>query len=102
MGTRTDLDAMLKELLGSSVHVYYQPPENLKIHYPCLIYMREPERVWHANNKPYFLKDKYSMKYIDKNPESPNPKKLTMLPLCSHDRHYVQDNLHHDAYTIYY
>lgn len=102
MGMRVNLDAKLRELLGPSVNVYFQPPENLKLRYPCLIYTREPERLWHADNIPYSIREKYSMRYIDKDPESPNPLKLTMLPLCSHDRHYVQDNLHHDAYTIYY
>ena len=40
--------------------------------------------------------------YITKDPDDPVVMELTMLPKCRHTNHYAKDNLHHDAYTIFY
>jgi hypothetical protein len=34
-------------------------------------------------------------------PDSDIPRKISLLPQCRHDRHYVSDNLYHDAFTKY-
>lgn len=39
MGTRLELQSKLVELLGSK-HVYYQPPESVKIEYPAIVYSK--------------------------------------------------------------
>ena len=40
MSKRIDLGNKLKEILGSS-NVYFQPPDNLKMVYPCIRYRLE-------------------------------------------------------------
>ena len=37
MGTRLELQNKLEELLGSR-HVYFQPPESVKMEYPAIKY----------------------------------------------------------------
>ncbi len=44
----------------------------------------------------------YQVIVIDKNPDSDYVKKVSLLPMCSFDRHYVADNLNHDAFTLYF
>ena len=38
MRTRLDLDDTLREIMGDKGSVYFQPPENLKMKYPCIRY----------------------------------------------------------------
>ena len=83
-------------------HVYFQPPENLKITYPCIIYERSSGRTNFADNKPYRFGKLYSITVIDSNPDSPIPDKISELPCCTFDRHYVADNLNHDVFEIYF
>ena len=99
MKSRDDLHKLLKTYCPN---VYYQPPESTKIKYPCIIYSRDNLAVQRADNKPYTLECAYSMRYISKEPDDPVIFELVLLPFCKHSRHYVADNLHHDAFTIYY
>jgi len=40
MAPRLELQEVLESLLGSR-NVYFQPPLNLKMNYPCIIYKRD-------------------------------------------------------------
>lgn len=83
-------------------HVYFDPPMSLKIKYPAIIYSRLKISKVYANDKVYNLRRAYNVVIVDKNPDNDYVKKLLELPYSEHDRHYVSDNLHHDAFTIYY
>ena len=54
MGQRLDLQTELEELLGSR-NVYFQPPESLRMNYPCIRYTRSSGETTFADNKPYTL-----------------------------------------------
>lgn len=99
--TRLKLQKMLEDLLGSR-NVYFQPPESVKIKYPCIVYSRDYLSTKHADNIPYNNKCRYQMTLIDKNPDSKYLDKLNSLPMCSFERHFTADNLNHDVYNIYY
>ena len=101
MGLRSNLHAELCAVL-SSPHVYFQPPESIKMVYPCVVYERSGINTRFADDKPYAHKKKYTVTIIDKNPDSQIPDRMAALPLCSFDRHFVADNLHHDVFTLYY
>lgn len=101
MGSRSDLQTFLEELLGSD-KVYFQPPESTKIGYPCIIYARDAMPVKFANNNPYHHVVGYKITVIDKDPDSDIPDKIAMLPTCMFDRHYTSGNLNHDVFTLYY
>ena len=98
---RETLQTLLEQLLGSR-NVYYQPPENLKMNYPCIRYMREDIVSEHADNINYRNTNRYALTVIDKLPDNPVIEKLMALPMCSYDVHYVSDNLHHDVLILYY
>lgn len=101
MDRRSDLGALLRKTLGSS-NVYFQPPETVKLKYPCIIYTLSGERVRHAEGILYFHRDRYTVNVIDKNPDSEIPDKIRALPYCTFDRFYTADNLNHFVYTIFY
>ncbi|MCD8155150.1 MAG: hypothetical protein LUF78_10810 [Clostridiales bacterium] len=101
MGTRLELHAVLVEVLGSD-HVYFQPPETLKIEYPCIIYNRTSEMNRFANDSMYYYRKRYEITVIDKDPDTEIPDKVAALPFCIHDRNYTADNLNHYIYKLYY
>lgn len=101
MSKRIELQKILEDCLGSR-NVYFQPPESLKMQYPCIRYERNPALTRYANNHPYTISDGYELILIDKNPDSETYYKLLELPLCRHERHYIVDNLNHDVFYIYY
>ena len=99
MGTRLQLQTMLETLIGN---VYYQPPETVKISYPCIIYTWDKVKTRFASDTPYSWHLGYKVTIIDKNPDSDIPEKVAMLSKCIFDRHYTADNLHHFVFNIYY
>ena len=101
MGTREELDVILCETLGSQ-NVYFQPPENLKVKYPCIIYSLNGFYEKYANNKTYHRKREYNLLYITYDPDDQMIETLADLPLCDLGKPYTADNLHHYPYTIYY
>lgn len=98
---RYELNSLLKEILGSDF-VYYQPPENLKLHFPCIIYELSSKDVRYANDAKYRKMRRYTVTVIDKNPDSDIPLRVEELPLCSFDRMFATDNIYHSVYTLYY
>lgn len=101
MGTRLELQTLLEDILGSR-NVYFQPPETLKISYPCIIYTRDYAVTNFADNNPYTHTKRYSVTVIDKNPDSLIPDKIAALPLSTFVRHFTADNLNHDIYNVYF
>lgn len=82
--------------------VYFQPPENVKLQYPCIIFERNKGKRFDGNDKLYNYRNSYSVLVIDKEPDSSIPDEVQKLQYCSFDRFYVSDNLNHWTYTIYY
>ena len=101
MGTRIELQMLLENLLGSK-NVYYQPPENLKINYPAIIYSKNSINKTNADDVGYRFATRYDLTVVDRRPDNPVILKLLELSYCSYDRHYPSDNLHHDSLTIYF
>lgn len=101
MASRLELQAKLEELLGLK-HVYYQPPESLRLEYPAIVYSKSKIETRKANNSTYSKFTRYDITVIDKRPDNPVIDKLMELPYCSYDRPYKADNLNHDVLSIYY
>lgn len=98
---RLELHKKLIELLGNN-NVYYRPPENLKMQYPCIRYKKDNILINHANNHPYRKTDRYQITVIDKKPDNEVIDKLLELPMSSFDTHYESDNLNHDVIILFY
>lgn len=99
---RAELDDKLQEILGSG-HVYFDPPESVKLSYPCIVYERSAGDTDFANNTPYRFQMRYSLTVISRDADNPILSKLSMsLPSIVFDRHFVTDGLHHDVFSLYY
>lgn len=98
---RLKLQALLEEVLGSK-NVYFEPPPNFKMRYPCIRYQRSRYDAQYADNHPYKLSSRYELTFIHKDPDNETVYRIAQLPMCSHDRPYTANNLSHDVFTLYF
>lgn len=99
---RYSFQESLEESLGST-NVYFQPPENVKLTYPAIIYNKRTGDYRHADNRSYTRFQGYDVMVISKNPDFVDTLDIPdRFPMCRFDRHYVSDNLNHDVFVIYY
>lgn len=101
MAPRLDLHNILVGILGSSA-VYFQPPANVNMAYPCIVYNLEGMETKFADDKPYSVKRRYQVTVIDADPDSDILAKVAALPMCSYERFFTADNLNHDVYNLYF
>ena len=101
MDRRLKLQTLLESIKGVS-KAYFQPPETVKMSYPCIVYSLDADKGLHANNKLYFLRKRYMLTVIDKNPDSVIPDAVRGLSYCDFERSYKKDNLNHWVFTIYF
>jgi hypothetical protein len=99
MGLRLDLQKLLESI---TANVYFQPPTNIHLVYPCIIYKRDFADTKFADNKPYAHKRRYMVTVIDQNPDSEIPIKIAALPMSVFNRFYTVDNLNHDVFNVYF
>lgn len=100
MDRRAELGKIFREILGNG-NVYFQPPSNTQMRYPAIRYERSEMAIKHADNSNYNRRIRYTVTVIDSDPDSEIVNRVSMLPYCYFDRHYVQDNLNHDVFEIY-
>lgn len=101
MGQRLDLQAKLVDLLGSP-NVYFQPPSNVQMQYPCIVYARDFILSDWADNYAYMTDVRYLVTHIDRDPDSDVPMKIATLPKCVYDRFYVADKLNHNVFKLFF
>lgn len=101
MVPRLKLSQLLKTTLGSD-NVYFQPPQNIRMTYPAIVYALTDMDVIHANNDPYNIEKGYLVTLIGSDPDSEVINKLARLRKCEFNRQFVADGLYHTVYTIYY
>lgn len=93
----------LHELLESFVdNVYFQPPTNITLEYPCIIYKRDYAETEFADNNPYSHTIRYMVTVIDRDPDSDIPSKVASMPMTLFNRFYTVDNLNHDVYRVFF
>lgn len=101
MGSHQTLRNKLMDILGNS-NVYYNPPENYKIKYPCIVfYMDDVQRIG-ADNIGYAMFHRYLLTYISYDPNETVVDALLELPSSSFVRSYKADNLDHSVINIYW
>lgn len=101
MAPRLNLQAILRDILESE-YVYFQPPANVQLQYPCIIYARDFAVTEFAGNYPYTVTDRYLVTVIDRNPDSAIPGKIAGLPMCTKNRFYTADDLNHDVFNLFF
>lgn len=90
------------DLLGICDNAYFQPPQNIQMKYPCIVYARDGDSVQRADNGLYRHTKRYQVTVIDRDPDSELPDLVEELPLCSFDRFFAADNLNHWVLNLFY
>lgn len=102
MGTTLELQNKLKDILGSD-HVYFQPPSNRNMTYPCIVFTRGSGSQMDANNKTYRFVKRYSVTYISFDPDPDIIEQLLeAFQMIKYDQHFVSDTLQHDVFSLYW
>lgn len=92
-----------KELQEFSDSVYFQPPSDIQMNYPCIIYSKTPKIKELANNRWYFKKQGYQVTVVDRDPDSLIADDLEdYFQYCAITQYFTNDNLHHVILELYY
>lgn len=101
MAQRLELQALFVEILGSE-NVYFQPPPNVKMEYPCIVYTKDFILTDWADDKPYLKGTRYLVTVMDRDPDTLIPDKISDLERCVYDRFYTADNLNHHVFKLFF
>jgi len=88
-------------LSGLCDNVYFQPPTNVQMQYPAIVYKRDDLDTKFAENRPYTIDTRYQVQVIDPDPEGTITYLVAQLPKTSFLRNFVIENLHHDVFLLY-
>ena len=99
MAQRLQLHQLLETL---APNVYFQPPTNIQLKYPCIIYKRDFANTKFADDIVYDHVIRYAITVVDQDPDSKIPDKVARMPMSLFNRFYTVDNLNHDVYNVYF
>ena len=92
MATTRQLQDELKALLGSD-NVYFQPPSNKRMQYPCFVVTLGSASQEMADNKTYRFTD------FD---DGMRKRVVEHFSMCTFDKHFVEDTLQHYIFSLYW
>lgn len=95
------VQTLLEGLLGSN-QVAFQPPDDIVMEYPAIVYNLDFEDVKRADNRSYARKLRWSVTLISRDPEDPVREKIADLPMCSMERAFRSNRLNHTVFNLYY
>ena len=102
MKTWSQLHEVLKEIMGDK-EVYYQPPENVKLTYPCIVFENSTALSQFADNKPYVKTKRYTVTLVTKTADNDFYKDQLMdLSMCTFDREFRNDGIVNTVFNMYY
>lgn len=81
---------------------YFQKPGKNGLEYPCALYSRDRSQVKFADNRKFFLKKRWTVTVMDRNPDSDIPDLIEALPWCELDRTFIADGVNHWVFTLFY
>jgi hypothetical protein len=103
MGIRLNLQSLLETLVADvEGQVYFQPPPNITMSYPAIVYNRYNRDTAFADNAPYRGTTQWQVTVIDRDPDSAIPDKVASLPRTRFVRHFTTEGLNHDIYYVFY
>lgn len=95
--SRMKLSKFLNEICPNT---YFQPPPTVRLKYPCFVYRKTKLETVNADNAPYILHTRYTVTYIDHNPDSGIPEMLAMTSGFTHEGQITKDNLYQDTFSV--
>lgn len=95
------LQGLLEEILGTKA-VYFQPPDNLTMTYPCIVYHLDYSDNDYADNHAYRRQWRYLVTLISLDPIHPVREQIADLPMCRYSRFYKANHLNHTVFNLYF
>lgn len=84
-------------------NVYFQPPSDVRMNFPAIIYTRDRPFMNKANNGAYMFQWSYRITVVDTTPDSDIPESLVRaFSTCVVDSTAVIEGLNHTYLTLYY
>lgn len=100
--SRLKLHEELAQKLGIQ-NRYFQPPESIKLKYPCVLYDLYRVNQRFADDLNYRVMPCYTVTIVDWSSDVDwIPKMLESFKYCSLERVYNADNLVHYSFILYY
>lgn len=91
------------ELVTFSNNVYFQPPSNISLTYPCIIYQKNGKQGRYADDDLYSNIQRYNLTVIDKDPDSVIADNIEKhFGYCKITDNFTTDNLNHTSLSLYY
>lgn len=100
MRTYRDLLHLLRKAVDHD-RVYFQPPENLKLGYPAIVFHLTKIKVDHADDVPYKGAREYMITLISRDPEPDALEEILKIPYTTLDSTYISDGMNHFVFTNY-
>lgn len=98
---RIDFHNFLKSISGIN-NLYFQPPENIQMNYPAIVYSRYNMNTINADDVVYLQGTIYRVVVIDKDPDSEIVYKVSNIPTARFERHFNSGGYNHDVFIINY
>lgn len=98
---RSNFDAMLRRV-SEIPNIYFQPPSNIRMQYPCIVYKRETINNRVSDNSVYNQHVYYQVTVIDQKPNSIYTDRISKIVNSRHIRNFETEGLNHDIFRIYY
>ena len=95
---RSDFHNRLERL---GCRAYFQPPSNVSMGYPCIVYELDRIVKKRADNGVYLKTRRYQVKLITKNSDDSIVDALASMVHSEFERHYTTDTLNHFVFNIY-
>lgn len=100
MADRKDFHKKLEQAFGCKC--YFQPPETLKLTYPCVVYAFERFDTRRANNLNYIINERYKISFLHKDADNGTVKQvMRKFEKIAHVQHYITNGVYNDVYFIY-
>jgi hypothetical protein len=99
MAPRLELQSLLEEVTPC---VYFQPPSNVQMKFPCIIYSRDGTSSDHADNGLYRHTKRYQLTVVDRDPDTELADKVEALRYVSFERFFAADDLNHYVFNIFF
>lgn len=103
--TIAEIQPILQQKLQKTCsNVYFEPPESVKLKYPCILYYADAPFRNHGNNTTYITRHKFNVTIKDRSALSTLPDRFEEVfgGDCNLDRHFVDGDLHQWSYTLYF
>ena len=95
--------ALHRELQEFADAVYFQPPSNIRMNYPCIVYHKISKYKEFGNDEVYIKKQGYQLTVMDKDPDSLIADDLEdHFQYCSISQYFTNDSIYHVTLELYY